>query len=630
MVINPQVDQQFQLAFGLHQQNLLVQAQSAYAAVLQIDPYHDKSLHMLGYISGQMGDFVDAVSQISKAVELNPTDSAYFLNRGNAYLKLNQYEKAIADFDKSIGLSSDVPEAYLARGTAHHESKNLLQAVADYSLAINLNPECAEAFFNMGHALLQFKKPHEASLHFFKALEIQPDFDFLIGTCLHTKMKLCDWDLLSDGLQLLESELNSLKKVTTPFAALSLLDDPQLHLKAAQIYGEYKFPEKNSLGTINQRPTKDKIRVAYFSADFHNHATSYLMAEIFENHDRQKFEVYGFSFGPNSHDAMRIRLLKGFDHFIDVSQKSDLEVAELARHLQIDIAVDLKGYTEDCRTGIFAQRCAPIQVNYLGYPGSMGVSYMDYVIADAVVIPEKNHAHYSEKIVYLPHCYQANDSKRSISDKQFKRSDFGLPEDSFVFCCFNNGYKIQPKTFASWMHILKSVEGSVLWLFEDNPMAASNLQQKAEKNGVDANRLIFASRMSMEEHLARHQLADLLLDTLPYNAHTTASDALWAGLPVLTCMGESFASRVAASLLTAIELPELITTNASDYEVKAIQLATDSQQLSDLKARLSKNKSTSPLFNGIQFIGHLETAFEKMHQIYLSGASTKNIKVKAD
>jgi predicted O-linked N-acetylglucosamine transferase (SPINDLY family) len=230
----------------------------------------------------------------------------------------------------------------------------------------------------------------------------------------------------------------------------------------------------------------------------------------------------------------------------------------------------------------------------------------------------------------LPHCYQANDSKRSISDKQFKRSDCGLPEDSFVFCCFNNGYKIQSKTFASWMHILKSVEGSVLWLFEDNPIAASNLQLEAEKNGVDANRLIFASRMSMEEHLARHQLADLLLDTLPYNAHTTASDALWSGLPVLTCMGESFASRVAASLLTAIELPELITTNASDYESKAIQLATDAQQLSDLKAQLSKNKSTSPLFNGIQFIGHLETAFEKMHQIYLSGAPTENIKVKAD
>lgn len=629
MLINPQIDQQFEYAFSLHQQNLLVQAKTAYETVLNIEPSHDKSHHLLGYISGQMGNFVDAVSQISKAIELNPKDSAYYLNRGNAYLKLNQFEKAIFDFDQSIGLNSKVPEAYLARGTAHHESKNLFQAVADYSFAIDLKPECAEAFFNMGHAMLQLKKPHEASLSFFKALEIEPNFDFLIGTCLHTKMKLCDWGLLSDGLQILDSELNNHKKVTTPFAAVSLIDDPQLHLKAAQIYGEYKFPLKNSLGKINKHPLTGKIRIAYFSADFHNHATSYLMAELFEQHDREKFEVYGFSFGPSIQDAMRLRLLNGFDQFIDVSQKSDLEVAELARNLAIDIAVDLKGYTEDCRTGIFAQRCAPIQVNYLGYPGSMGVSYMDYVIADTVVIPEKNHADYSEKIVWLPHCYQVNDSKRIISDKQFNRADCGLPENSFVFCCFNNGYKIQPQTFASWMRILNSVEGSVLWLFEDNPMAASNLQQEAEKSGVEGKRLIFAPRMPMEEHLARHQLANLFIDTLPYNAHTTASDALWAGLPVLTCMGESFASRVAASLITAMDLPELIATSALEYEAKAIQLATDPELLSSLRDRLSRNKGTSALFNATQFARSLEMAFEKMHDIYLSDKPAENIFIQA-
>jgi predicted O-linked N-acetylglucosamine transferase (SPINDLY family) len=326
---------------------------------------------------------------------------------------------------------------------------------------------------------------------------------------------------------------------------------------------------------------------------------------------------------------MRERLSKGFDNFLEVSKLSDLEIAQLARDLEIDIAIDLKGYTEDCRTGIFAYRCAPIQVNYLGYPGTMGVDYMDYVIADPVVIPESNANLFSEKIVYLPNCYQVNDSKRSISDKLFSRSDFGLPDDRFVFCCFNNGYKIQPRTFEIWMRILQAVNGSVLWLFEDNPTASANLRLEAKRNGVESERLIFANRLPIEEHLARHTLADLFLDTLPYNAHTTASDSLWAGLPVLTCMGESFASRVAASLLTAMELPELITTSANEYEEKAIKLATDSQMLSSFRERICKNKKSSALFNASLFARHLEMAFEKMHAIYQSDEPAANIIIRA-
>jgi predicted O-linked N-acetylglucosamine transferase (SPINDLY family) len=628
MSVKKNIDRQFARAFGLHQKHQLPQAASAYKEILKSNPLHDKSLYMLGFIAGQQGDFSMAVSFIDKAIEINSNASGYFLNRGNAQRKLYKFEAAIDDFDKSIELNPDVSEAYLARATAKHELKEFIHAVADYGLSISLNPECAEAYFNMGHALLQLKQPESASISFFKALEIKPNFEFLLGTCIHTKMKMCEWDHLADGLSILEAEVGSLNKVTTPFAALSLIDNPKLHLQAAQTYGNSNFPSKDLLGKIPKRPIKDKIRVGYFSADFHNHATSYLMAELFEAHDRFKFEIYGFSFGPNVQDSMRARLTSGFDKFLDVSRLPDAEIAQMARDLEIDIAIDLKGYTEDMRTGVFAYRCAPIQVNYLGYPGTMGVDYMDYVIADPIVISESNVDSFSEKIVYLPNCYQVNDSKRKISDKQFSRSDFGLPEEGFVFCCFNNGYKIQPQTFQIWMRILQSVKGSVLWLFEDNATASANLRHEAERNGVDSSRLIFAPRLTLEEHLARHCLADLFLDTLPCNAHTTASDALWAGLPVLTCMGKSFAGKVAASLLNAIDLPELITYNEREYEAKAVHLATEAQVLNSLKSRLSSNKTTSSLFNIAQFTGHFEAALSKMYAVYQSGQAIDHIVIR--
>jgi predicted O-linked N-acetylglucosamine transferase (SPINDLY family) len=625
MLVIENVNHQFSHAFGLHQQQQLSQAALAYEEVLKASPVHDKSLYMLGYIAGQQGNFSKAVAYFDKAISINSHSSEYFLNRGNAHRNLYQLEAAIRDYDNSIELNSDVSETYLARATARHLRKDLIQAVADYSMAISINPDCAEAFFNMGQALLQLKQADSASISFFKALEIKPDFDFLLGTCLHSKMKLCDWGNLGEGLNILEAEVSSLKKVTTPFAALSLIDNPKLHLQAAQTYGNSKFASNLLLGPIPKRVPKDRIRVGYFSADFHNHATSYLMAELFEAHDRLKFEIYGFSFGPNSQDEMRNRLSKGFDKFLDVSKLPDSEIAQLSRDLEIDIAIDLKGYTEDSRTEVFAYRCAPIQVNYLGYPGTMGVDYMDYVIADPIVVSESNVDSFTEKIAYLPNCYQVNDSKRKISDNQFTRSDCGLPEKGFVFCCFNNSYKIHPQTFQIWMRILQSVEGSVLWLYEDNATASANLREEAERLAVDSNRLIFAPRLSMQEHLARHCMADLFLDTLPYNAHTTASDALWSGVPVLTCMGKSFAGKVAASLLNAIDLPELITYNEQKYEEKAVQIATDPQVLDSLKTRLSMNKTTSSLFNIGQFTSYFEVALSKMYAVYQSGEDIDHI-----
>jgi predicted O-linked N-acetylglucosamine transferase (SPINDLY family) len=351
----------------------------------------------------------------------------------------------------------------------------------------------------------------------------------------------------------------------------------------------------------------DKIRLGYYSADFHSHATAYLAAELFERHDRERFEVVAFSFGPSRpEDPMQRRLRGAFDEFLEVDRLSDAEVVRLSREREIDIAVDLKGFTQNERHRIFAYRAAPVQVNYLGYPGTLGAPYMDYLVADPILIPEMSREHYAEKIAYLPHSYQPNDRHRPIAERVFTRAELGLPEAGFVFCCFNNAYKITPETFDSWMRILQRVEGSVLWLLA----GSENLRREAQARGVSGRRLVFAGRMDLPEHLARLRLADLFLDTLPYNAHTTASDALWAGLPVLTCLGESFAGRVAASLLNAVGLPELITHSREQYEA----LACDPRRLGELRARLAENRSRAPLFDTALFTRHLEDAYLQMYR----------------
>lgn len=353
------------------------------------------------------------------------------------------------------------------------------------------------------------------------------------------------------------------------------------------------------------------------------------MAELFELHDKNKFELIAFSFRPCEKDEMRQRLLNTFDQFIDVSLKSDKDISLLSREINIDIAVDLMGFTKNNRVNIFSYRVAPIQVNYLGYPGTMVAEYIDYIIADRTLIPLQNQQHYSEKVVYLPNSYQSNDRQRVIADKVFTKEELNLPNDGFVFCCFNNNFKITPETFDGWMRILKAVEGSVLWLLEDNLTAGINLRKEAQNRGIDPKRLVFANRMKLPEHLARHKAADLFIDTLPYNAHTTASDALWAGLPVLTCMGECFASRVAASLLNAIELPELITTTQEQYVATAIELATNPAKLKEIKQKLERNRLTTALFDSPRFTKHIEAAFMQMYERYQADLPPDHIYIEA-
>ncbi len=658
-----QIVQLFQQGLALHQQGQLSDAKSIYDSILNVNPRHFDALHLTGVILHQSGQFQVAADFMARAIEINPNNPFAYSNRGNTLSELKKFEAAIASYDKAIALKPDYPEAHYNRGNALSELKKFESAIASYDKAISLKPDYAEAHYNRGNALSELKKfepaiasydkaiglkpdyaeayrnrgsAHEelrrfddALLSYKTALSLKPSYEFLVGTVMNTNMQICRWDDLAREIIRFEEDVLAGKVIAEPFISLSLIDKPSLHKIASKIYIDERLKIRQGLGSFKVHPSHEKIRLGYYSADFHNHATSYLMAELFEAHDSSKFELYGFSFGLSPDDEMKERVSAAFNQFIDVSSMTDRDVALLSRELGIDIAVDLKGYTKDNRTGIFAEGCAPIQVNYLGYPGTMGADYIDYIIADKTVIPESSQVDFTEKVVYLPHSYQVNDSKRIISEKVFTKVELGLPQNGFIFCCFNNNYKILPATFEGWMRILKAVEGSVLWLFEGHPTASSNLRKEAEARGVASSRLVFAKQMKLDEHLARHRLADLFIDTLPYNAHTTTSDALWAGLPVLTCMGKSFASRVAASLLNAIEMPELITHTQEDYEARAIELATQPAMLQELKAKLAINRLTTPLFDGQLFAKHIEAAYEAMYARSQAGLPPDHIEILA-
>ena len=583
---------------------------------------------MLGVIAAQTKNTSQAVELISKAIEINPDNAAAYYNRGVALRDLNQHQAAIDSYDRAIAIKPDFAEACFNRGNALRDLKRYQAAIDSYDRAIAIKPDYAEPWNSRGNALRDLKQYQAAIDSYDKALSLKPGYAYLYGIRLNTKMYLCDWSDTDNQIAELLEKIRRNEKAVPSFSLLALTSSPALQRQAAEIWANDKYPLNLELGSIPKRPRHDRIRIGYYSADYYNHATAYLMAELFEQHDRSRFELVAFSFGPDIHDDMRKRVAAAFDQFIDVRHQSDREIALLSRDLQIDIAVDLKGFTQDCRAGIFACKPAPIQVNYLGYPGTMAAGYMDYLIADETLIPPDSRQHYSEKIAYLPNSYQVNDAKRQISDKTFTREELGLPQSGFVFCCFNNNYKITPATFDGWMRILKQVDGSVLWLLEDSPAAAGNLRQEAERRGVNAERLVFARRMPLPEHLARHRAADLFIDTLPYNAHTTASDALWAGLPVLTCTAESFASRVAASLLSALHLPELITSSQDEYEALAVRLATQPDQIGQLRQKLARNRLTTPLFDTPLFARHIEDAYTQMHERHHAGLPPEHIHVK--
>jgi predicted O-linked N-acetylglucosamine transferase (SPINDLY family) len=570
----------------------------------------------------------EALASYDRAISLKPDYADAYFNRGITLHKLNRLDKALASFNRAIELKSNYAEAYFNRANVLRDLKELNKAITSYDRAISLKPDYADAYFNRGITLHKLNRLDKALASYDRAIELKSNIDFLLSYSLYTKMKLCIWDDLSQHLNELTKKIINKEKAALPFSVLALIDEPEIQKKTNEIYVKKECPAINVLPKIKHYPKHSKIRIGYFSADFHNHATMHLMAELFERHDKKKFELIAFSFGPDKKDEWRQRVLLCFDQFVDVRLKSDQEISLLARKMEIDIAIDLKGFTRNCRPNIFAEGSAPIQVSYLGYPCTMAADYIDYLIADSILIPEEKQQHYSEKIVYMPNSYQVNVSKRNISETSLMRHEFGLPNTGFVFCCFNNNYKITPTTFAGWMRILKAVKNSVLWLIESNKAASKNLKKEAKKFGINEDRLVFATYTTVEEHLNRIKLADLFIDTLPCNAHTTTSDALRMRLPVLTCIGSSFASRVAASLLNAVNLPELITNTQEQYESFAIKLAMHPEKLNTIKEKLIKNLPTAALYDTQLFVRHLESAYLSMYDRYQKGLNPDHIYVK--
>ena len=602
------------LGISQHKLGQLDEAFKSFKKAIVIQPDFAEAHNNLGNVLKSLGQFDAAVKSYEKVLAIKPNFADAYNNLGITYMTLGQEDKAIKYYEKALAINPNFAYAHNSLGIAYMNLGQLDTAINCYKKALVIEPDYAAAHYNLGMSLQAFGQLDEALISYSHANMLKPDLHYILGTVLNTKMHLCIWDVLPNYLIELKNKINNNEKVIIPFSMLGLIDDPELQMKVAEIQTNHKYPKNHDLPRIDQYPKHKKIRIGYFSADFREHPVATLTAELYEIHDRNQFEVYAFSFGPDTKDEMNLRIKAGVDHFCDVRTMSHKEVAMLSRSVEIDIAVDLGGFTQAARTGIFAMQVAPIQVNYLGYSGTMGASYMDYLIADHTLIPKDSQQHYSEKIVYLPNSFMVNDTKNKLSNRVFTRSEARLPTNGFVFCCFNNHYKITPNIFIGWMRILSKVDGSVLWLSEGNSTAVNNLKKEAKKNGVDENRIIFASRLTLrEDHLNRIQLADLFLDTMPYNAHATTSDALQVGLPVLTCIGNSFSSRVAASLINSVNLPELITNTQEQYESLAIQLAKNPEKLKTIKEKLNNNLIKSPLYNTPLYVKHLESAYRTMY-----------------
>lgn len=581
----------------------------------------------LGSLYAYENDLERAIDCFQEALKLQPDHAQVHSWLGGVLRKANRFEDALAIYDNLVALTPNSAEAFHDRGIALGSLGRHEGALASFQRVLVLEPRHANALANLGEMLGCLRRHEDAARAFARLIDIEPEYPGAIGALFYSKRYSCDWSEYEPELQRLNTAVMQGKKAIEPFTFLAATQSAAALLQCARTHATEACPPSAKPLWDGQRYTHEKIRVAYLSADFHDHATAYLMAELFEFHDHEGFEIVALSFGPDSTGGMRQRLLRSFDRFVDVRAKSDREAAGLLRDMEIDIAVDLKGFTTDGRPGILAQRPAPLQVNYLGFPGSMGAEYIDYILADPCVIPAGHEGFYSEKVVWLPDSYQPNDAQRQIAETTPGRAECGLPASGFVFCCFNNNYKITPEVFDVWMRLLTEVSGSVLWLLQDNAAVSRNLRSEALRRGVAAERLVFAPRLDLDKHLARHKLADLFLDTLPYNAHTTASDALWAGLPVLTCMGTTFPGRVAASLLNAVGLPELITESLADYEALALKLARSPDVLSGIRARLARNRFEYPLFNAQRFCSHIESAYTLMWERHQRGGTPASFAV---
>ena len=627
------------------------EALAAYDKALALNPHFSGALYGRANVLGELKRYQDALGTYDRALALTPDLVEAWIGRGNVLTELNRHDEASAAFDRALGLHSNLAEAWLGRGNVLFKLGRYNEALATYEKALALdsalaeawlgrgnvyfecnrreeasdaydkalaqNPRLAEAWRGRGNVAYEMRRFADALAAYDRALALKPVLKNVKGERLHTKLQLCDWTDRDGAIAEIESATRAGESIIGPFPFLSISSSAADQLECAKSFAADRSPFSPTWR--GESYSHDRIRVAYLSADFRDQAVGQLAVGLFERHDKSRFETTAISFGPDDGSPLRARIKSAFEHFEDVRQMSDEEVAKLVRRREIDIVVDLMGFTRYCRFNILAHRAAPIQVNYLGYPGTMGADCIDYILADRTIIPAQHFRFYREQVVWLPDAYQANDEKRRISERAPTRGECALPETGFVFCCFNNAFKIAPNIFEIWMRLLAAIPHSVLWLLEANSAVVGNLRQEAQRHGIAPDRLIFAPRLPLADHLARHRQADLFLDTLPYNAHTTASDALWAGVPVLTCLGSAFAGRVAGSLVKAVGLEELVTNSLQDYEALARKLAQDPPFLATFKNRLAHNRGSCPLFDTARFTRHVEAAFTTMWERHQKG-----------
>ena len=604
----------------------LPEAIASYDQVLELKPDHFDSHVNRAFSLFALGRHEEGLASCERAIALKPDQASFHVLRGNLLRALGRLEAALTSYDRAIDIDAESAEAHGNRGTTLL-LLNRVAAISSFDRAIEIQPGYAEAYFNRANSRCKLREYDAAIADYKQVAALAPDFEFLPGAHLESSLMICNWGDFDALAEQAAAGIQNDRRVCDPFVFMGLSHSAHLQHKAARIWVSHACPANDALGPIAPRPRARKLTIGYFSCDFHEHPVGRLVAELIELHDRSRFEVIAFSFGAQTNDPLQQRLTRAFDRFFDLRDKSNLEIAALARSLNVDIAVDLGGHTRGNRAGIFALRAAPVQMHYLGYLGTFGASYMDYVVADRTVVTPQNETHFSEKIIYLPDSHQVNDRKRRIADKTFTREELGLPRTGFVFCCFNTNYKILPTTFAGWMSILKAVPGSVLFLYSRYEVTKTNLRAQAARHGVDPQRLVFGERMELPEYLARYRTADLFLDTMPYNAGTTASDALWAGLPVLTLSGEAYVSRTAASLLTAIGTPELITSTQQEYEQLAIELASHPQRLAEIRTKIRDSRLTSPLFDTPRFTRNLEAAYAAVHDRHLAGFPPDHVRL---
>ena len=608
--------------------NNLPQALQHYELAVSLDAGFAQAHFNLGNVLTTLGELPQALEAYAAATRCQPDNPLAWLNLANTHFLMQQLLQALPCYRRALVLQPDNAATQRNLATTLLALGDYAAAVTHFDAALQLQPDTPECHYNRAAALTQMRDFAAAAEGYAHALRLRPDYPLAPGMSQHMRMRLCDWAGFDTAVQQIAAQMAAGQLVTPTFPALALFDDPSLHRQAAHRYSQI-LPDSSGLALLHWRSRSEgKLRIGYFSAEFHEHAVANQMVDLYGLHDRSRFEIFAFSLAPPKHDAMRQQLQASFDGFFDVHTASDREVVDLARQQQLDIAVDLNGYSGRGRPAIFAMRCAPLQVSYLGYPGTTGSGFMDYLIADRAVVPDSLRPHYSEKLIRLPGSFMVNPALRPIAERCFERREMGLPEKGFVFRCYNNSYKILPETFACWMRLLQQVPDSVLWLLADSEAASGHLQAAAAQHGIDPSRLIFSGHLSMAEHFARNRLADLFLDTFPFGAHSTGADALWSGLPVLTRRGESFASRVCASLLTELGLTELITDSAEQYEAVALHLARNPEALATLRQRLWSQRTHSTLYQPALFARRLERAYVAISERAARGEAPAHLEIE--